>query len=73
MQDRQAEEGGSDMNCAKGAVAGALLAVLTMTQGGAACADEAKPVKVTYIIYTEAGSVFWNPGLQGIKDAAKLF
>ena len=38
-----------------------------------AAAEDAKPVKITYIIYTEAGNVFWNPGIQGVKDAAKDF
>ena len=52
----------------------ALAATLSAALAAApAAAEDAKSVKVTYIIYTEAGNVFWNPGVQGVKDAAKDF
>jgi simple sugar transport system substrate-binding protein len=41
--------------------------------GSAPRADEQKPLNITFIIYTEAGNVFWNPALRGVQDAAKAF
>ena len=32
-----------------------------------------KPLNITFIVYTEAGNVFWNPALRGVQDAAKAF
>jgi simple sugar transport system substrate-binding protein len=51
----------------------ALAALTALFAGNASLADEPKPVKISYIIYTETGNIFWNPALQGIKDAAKAF
>lgn len=35
--------------------------------------QQSKPVSITYIIYTEAGNIFWNPAIRGIEDASKFF
>src|SRR4051794_16024853 len=53
------------------AALGAVLAVFL--GGGGTRADEPKPLNVTFIVYTEAGNVFWNPALRGVQDAAKAF
>jgi simple sugar transport system substrate-binding protein len=52
----------------------AMGAVFAVSLGGSALkADEQKPLNITFIIYTEAGNVFWNPALRGVQDAAKAF
>src|SRR5947209_16180750 len=53
------------------AALGAFMAVAL--PGSSPRADEQKPLNITFIIYTEAGNVFWNPALRGVQDAAKAF
>lgn len=45
---------------------------LSWTANGVA-AEKDRPVRIAFIIYTEAGNIFWNPLLKGIHDAAKEF
>ena len=55
------------------ALAALSIALIASFGGKIAAAEQEKAVKISYIIYTEAGNIFWNPALQGIKDAAKDF
>lgn len=61
------------MNWIKGAIAATALGLILLAQNGPAIAASTKPVKITFIIYTEAGNIFWNPLLHGIQNAAHMF
>jgi simple sugar transport system substrate-binding protein len=55
------------------ALAGLVSGIVAVCATGVAKADDTKPLNITYIIYTEAGNIFWNPAIRGVQEAAKDF
>lgn len=48
------------------------VAIILLIAVHPSAAEEQKPVKITYVIYS-APHVFWNPTLRAIEDAKRLF
>lgn len=61
------------MSWARSILASAGLVVALFGAQSASAADDEAPVKISYIVYVEAGNVFMIPALKGIEDAAKFF
>jgi simple sugar transport system substrate-binding protein len=56
--------------CLSLATAGAVASALLLSEMPSAKAEDQKPVRITYIIYSSP-HVFWNPTLRAIEDAEK--